>query len=248
MSSKKKKPPKIMKASQLPKIEFLTTGIEALDEVIRYPRGRISEIYGLQSVGKTSLMMMSIAGMTAQGHKVLYMDVENTFNQEWAESLGVDLEKLDISDEAIVEEVVEIVRQSIGNYDCIIVDTVAAMIPRAESEGDSGDAVMGLKARLMGQFMRMIVAKLDKSKCALVFVNQLRENLEIYAAKYSTPGGLAIKYAASVRIELKTTSKQRIVKSTERAGHKITATVTKSKVGKPHKSTEFPLMYEPDKS
>lgn len=243
----KKEPPKLIKASDLPEIEFVTTGFSELDKVVKFPRGRITEIFGLQSVGKTTLTLISIAGMTKAGLKCLFIDVENTFNKDRAEGLGIDLTKLTVSDETIVEEIVEIVRANINNFDVIVIDSVAAMIPRAEFEGQSGDAVMGLKARLMGQFIRMITANLAKSNCALVFINQLRESMEMFSAKYATPGGMALKFAASLRLELKTTSKDRIIKTkngvSQQVGHYVTVEVAKSKVGKPKQKARFEVMY-----
>lgn len=233
----------IKKASDEPPIEYITTGFKELDEIVMFPRKRITEVYGLQSVGKTSLMLRSLAGLIAEGHKVLYIDVENSFNKYRAEALGIDLDKLDIAVTFTVEDIMELIVENVGNYDAIVVDSVAAMIPRAEMEGKPGDANMGLKARLMGQLMRMVSQPLHKSQCALVFINQLRENMEMFSAKYSTPGGMALKFSASLRIELKTYSKDKIIRDGVQAGHWINATVTKSKIGKPHLTARFKLMY-----
>lgn len=234
---------KLIRASDLPDIEFITTGFEELDKVVQFPRGRVTEIFGLQSVGKTTLTLMSIAGMTKSGMKTLFIDVENSFNKDRATELGIDLKKLTISDESIVEEIVQIVRDNMKKFDAIVIDSVAAMIPRAEFDGKSGDAVMGLKARLMGQFMRMITAPLGDTKCALIFINQLRENLDMFSAKYSTPGGMALKFHSSLRLELKTTSKDRIIKDGQQVGHWVTVDVAKSKVGRPKQSARFKVMY-----
>lgn len=238
---------KLMKASELPEIEFITTGFPEVDEIVKFPKGRIVEIFGLQSVGKTTLTMISIAGMTKAGLKCLFIDVENTFNKEWATRLGVDLDKLFVSNESILEEIVTIVKDNVDKFDVIVIDSVAAMIPRAEDEGKSGESFMGLKARLMNQFMRMITAKLSKAGTTLIFINQLRENMEMFAAKYQTPGGLGLKFAASLRLELKTTSKDRIERTVKgvktQVGHKVTVSVVKSKVGKPKQSTQFEVIY-----
>lgn len=234
---------KLIKASDLPEIEFITTGFPELDKVVRFPRGRVTEIYGLQSVGKTTLTMISIAGMTKAGLRTLFIDVENTFHKEWATNLGVDLAKLTVSNEVILEEIVELVREHIKEFDVIVIDSVAAMIPRAEFEGKSGDAIMGVKAKLMNQFLRMITKPLADTKCALIFINQMRENFDMFAAKYSTPGGMGLKFAASLRLELKTTRKDRIIKKGEQVGHKVTVSVIKSKVGKPKQSAQFDVLY-----
>lgn len=234
----------IQKASDQPEIGYVTTGFKELDEIVKFPRKRITEVYGLQSVGKTSLMLKSLGGLIAEGNKVLYIDVENSFNKYRSEALGIDLEKLDIATTFVVEEIMDIIMENVGKYDAIVVDSVAAMIPRAELEGKAGDANMGLKARLMGQLMRMVSDPLHKSNCALVFINQLRENLAMFTAKYSTPGGMALKFSASLRIELKTYSKDKIIKNSEQIGHWVNATITKSKVGKPNQVARFKLLYE----
>lgn len=234
----------IRKASDEPDIEYVTTGFKELDEIVKFPRKRITEVYGLQSVGKTSLMLKSLGGLIADGHKVLYIDVENSFHKERAEALGINLDKLDIATVFGVEEIMELIIENVSKYDAIVVDSVAAMIPLGEMEGKPGDANMGLKARLMGQLMRMVSEPLHKSNCALIFINQLRENMEMFSAKYSTPGGMALKFAASLRIELKTYSKDKIVRGGEKAGHWINATITKSKVGAPGKVARFKLMYD----
>lgn len=238
---------KLIKASDLPDIEFITTGFPEIDEIVQFPRGRIVEIFGLQSVGKTTLTMISIAGMTKAGYKCLFIDVENTFNKEWAVKLGVDLTKLMVSEEVILEEIVTLVKDNVDKFDVIVIDSVAAMIPRAEFEGKSGEAFMGLKARLMNQFMRMITGPLAKSNTCLIFINQLRENMEMFSAKYQTPGGLGLKFGASLRLELKTTSKDRIEKTVKgvktHVGHRVTVNVVKSKVGKPKQTTQFEVIY-----
>lgn len=238
---------KLIKASELPDIEFITTGFPEVDKVVQFPKGRIVEIYGLQSVGKTTLTMISIAGMTKAGLNCLFIDVENTFNKEWAKRLGVDPEKLTVSDEVILEEIVEIVKSNVDKFDVIVIDSVAAMIPRAEFEGKSGEAFMGLKARIMNQFMRIIPGPLAKNGTTLIFINQLRENMEMFAAKYQTPGGLGLKFAASLRLELKTTSRDRLEKTVKgkkvQYGHKVTVSIVKSKVGKPKQDTQFEVIY-----
>lgn len=234
---------KLIFANQLPDLDYVTTGFPELDKIVRFPRKRISEIYGLQGVGKTTLTMKSLAGLTKEKRKVLYVDVENSFNKDRAQALGVDLTRLAVAPVSILEEVADTVTENIKGFDAIVVDSVAQMVPRAEYEGEYGDALIGLKARLMGQFMRRISSDLYKSNCALIFINQLRENIAMFTAKYSTPGGMALKYAASLRIELKTTAKDRIIKGGEQIGHYVTAEITKSKIGKPKQTAKFKLLY-----
>lgn len=215
--------------------------------MVGFPRRKITEVYGLHGVGKTSLLLTSIAGMTADGQKVLLIDVENALDPERAEQLGVDLSKMDVATTTSMEEIDQIILDNLDKYDAIMVDSVAAMIPLAEVEGQSGDAHVGLKARRMGQLMRRVTAPLAKSDCALVFINQLRENLDMFQSKYSTTGGVALKYHAALRLELKTTSKDRVYRKENgenvRGGHYVTAEITKSKVGRPHQSARFKLTY-----
>lgn len=240
---------KIFKASDLPDVEFFTTGFAEVDKIVKFPKGRIVEIYGLQSVGKTTLTMISIAGMTKAGLKVLFIDAENTFGKEWAQKLGVDLDKLMVSTEVIIEEIVELVRDNVKNFDVIVIDSLAAMVPKAEFDpkAKSGEAFMGLRARLMNQFMRMVTKPLADNGCTLIFINQLRENMEMFTAKYQTPGGMGLKFHASLRLELVTTSRDRIEKTVKgvktQVGHYVTVKIVKSKVGKPKQSTRFEVTY-----
>lgn len=252
----KKNLPPLKMASELEKVSFTTTGIDELDIVLKpqqsktpggFPVGRVTEIYGLEGVGKTSLTLQAIAGMQKKNKKVLFIDVENALNIDRAKQFGVDLEKLAVSTEVTVEDITDIIMGYMDQFDLIVVDSLAAMIPRAEYEGEPGEAHMGLKARQMGQMMRKVAKPLADCKCALIFINQQRENLEMFAAKYRTPGGKAVPFATSLRIELKAPNRDKIettkagVKT--RTGHWITAVVTKSKVGKPYVEAKFQLLY-----
>ena len=182
------------------------------------------------------------------GKKVLFMDVENALNIDRAKQFGVDLEKLQVSTEVTVEDIAEIVAAYVDQFDLIVIDSLAAMVPRNEYEGEAGEAHMGLKARVMGQFMRKIIKPLADAKCALVFINQQRLSLEPFGEKRFTPGGKAVPFATSLRIELKTAKSRDKIESTKggvkhRSGHWVTAVVTKSKVGKPYVETRFKLLY-----
>lgn len=234
---------KLIRASEIPDLEFFTTGFKDLDKIVMYPKGRIVEVFGAQSVGKTSLTQYSIAGMTQAGLECLFIDVENTFNKDWAIKLGVDLEKLSYTNASIIEEIVEIVKDNVKKFDVIVIDSLAQMIPRAELEGKSGDAHMGLRARLINQFMRMIAPELAKHNTTLIFINQLRASMAMFGPKSETPGGMGLRFAASLRLELKTTAKDKIIKKGEQVGHKVTATVVKSKVGKPKGTAQFSILY-----
>lgn len=235
-------------ASEIEPMEFIPTGLGDLDKLTGgFPRSRITELYGLQGVGKTTLTLMSIAAATKAGMKTLFVDCENGFNPIRATELGVDTSKLAIVNNSLLEEVSDILMSEIKNFDLIIIDSVAAMVPRAEVEGEAGDANVGLKARLMGQLIRKANNELSGTKCALVFVNQLRESMELYAPKFSTTGGNALRFFSSLRIELITTAKDRIEKTKNgqktRIGHSVTARIIKSRVSKPYTSVAFDVIY-----
>lgn len=245
--TKKGLPPLIM-ASEMAPIEFITTGIPELDAVCKgFPLGKISEIYGLEGVGKTSVTLQSIAGLQKIKKKVLFIDVENALNVDRAKHYGIDTTKLAVSTEPTIEGISELVEAYMGDFDAIVIDSVAAMVPRAEYEGEAGEAHMGLKARQMGQFMRKVVAKLNSAKCALIFINQQRFDLTPFSSKFYTPGGKAIPFAAMLRIELKSLSKDKIEQMVNgekmRTGKWVTATVVKSKTGTPHVEARFKLLY-----
>lgn len=252
----KKNLPPLMKASDLAKVDYVTTGLPELDEVLRqkgskepggFPRGRVSEIYGMEGVGKTSLTLQAIAGIQKAGKKVLFIDVENALNIERAKQFGVDLDKLSVSNEVTVEVIGDMVVEYVKQFDVVVIDSLAAMVPQAEYEGDTGEAHMGLKARQMGQFMRKIIKPLAVSKCALIFINQERQSLDPYGPKKYTPGGKAVPFATSLRIELKSLKKDKIEGTTKgvksQTGQWVTATVIKSKVSTPHVEARFKLLY-----
>jgi len=254
--AKKQLPPLIM-ASELAPVSFITTGIPEIDAAIKpkkskdlggFPRGRVSEVYGMEGVGKTSLTLQAIAGMQKAGLKALFIDTENALNVDRAEEFGVDLKTLAVSTEAIVERVIDVVLGYMTSYDVIVIDSLAAMVPAAEFDEagleESGGAFMGLKARMMGQFMRKVIKPLADSKCALVFVNQERMNLQPFGKKTFTPGGKAVPYATSLRIELKSNrSADRIMSDKAQTGQWVTAHIQKSKVGVPHVETKFKILY-----
>lgn len=246
----------LLTADQLPPLEFVPSGFGDLDLLTGgFPRSRITELYGLQGVGKTTLTLMAIAASTEKGLKTLFIDCENGFNPIRAEKLGVDLKHLSLAKMAqegeapvsMLEDVSEVLMNEIKNFDMIIVDSVAAMVPRAEIEGEAGDANVGLKARLMGQLIRKVNLELGKSKCALIFINQLRESMDMYAPKYSTTGGNALRFFSSLRIELISYSRDNIERTTKgvksRVGKKVTAKIIKSRMSKPFAEVSFELMY-----
>jgi recombination protein RecA len=225
-------------------IEFITTGIDEIDEIVKFPKARITEIFGMQGIGKTDLILNCLSKISLEG-KVLYIDVENALNPTRLKEKGGNLKNIDISDESILQDVANFVNKSVKKYDCIVIDSVAALVSREEANGETGDQFVGLKARLMGQWMRQLVPVLGKSNCAVVFINQLRDSMIMYGDPQFTPGGKALPYAASLRIKLSTTKADRLPgKTGEPArGHKVTFEIVKSRVCAPHQKGQFKLMY-----
>jgi recombination protein RecA len=183
----------------------------------------------------------------SQEHKILYIDSENALNLDRVVTVGGNPKNIDVSTAYIVEEVADLVESNLSKYGLIIIDSIASLIPRAEESGDAGDVFIGLKARLMGQWMRRLIGKLGKSETAVVFINQLRETMEIYGLKKSTPGGYALPYAASLRLELSTTRGDRIASTKDGdapfKGQTVRVEVTKSKICAPYQKTTFKLLY-----
>lgn len=235
---------KVKTLADIGAIEFASSGVAEIDELTGgFPKARITEIFGIQGIGKTDLMLKCLSAMSLDS-KVLYMDVENALNPERLAQKPCNPKNIHISDESTLQDVAQYVTDHVNDYDVIVVDSVAALVPREEANGESGDQFVGLKARLMGQWIRQLTAKLGKSNCALVFINQLRDSMILYGDPQFTPGGKALPYAASLRIKLSTVKADRIPhKDGGVAGHKVTALVVKSKVGAPHRSTQFKLMY-----
>ncbi len=257
----KKDLPPLMMASEMTPLAFVTTGIPELDQMLKpkgakkaggFPKGRISEIYGMEGVGKTSITLKCIAGMQKAGLKALFIDTENALNTDRAKDFGVDLTKLAVSTEVIAEKIIDIVRAYVSQFDVIVIDSIAGMAASAEFDEDnveeSGGAFMGLKARVMGQFMRKVVKPVADSQCALVFINQERMNLQPFGKKTFTPGGKAKDFAASLRIEVKSgrvaDKISKTVKGEKKVvGQWVTAIIRKTKVGTPDVETKFQLLY-----
>jgi recombination protein RecA len=238
---KKDEPMKLIKLSELPPLQFVTTGISELDAVVQFPRGRITEIYGAKGVGKTTLMTMCLAAQSKSA-KILYIDTENALNPERVEALGGDLSRIDVSQEYLFENVAEMTLESLSKYDLIIVDSVAMMISRTESENDFASHNIGVSAKMAHKWMRKLIGPLGKSNCALVLINQVRKGMDMYTPEY-TPGGTAIEYAASLRIRLSSNKADRIVKNSIATGHKVKFELTKSKVGPPYQTGVFRVKY-----
>jgi len=222
-------------------IEFVTSGIKEIDEITQFPRGRIIEIFGLQGVGKSELVQMCLTNMSHTA-KVLYIDAENALNPARLLAKGGEANNIIISDMCILEDVAKLTVDSVNKYDVIVIDSVATLVTKGEAEGETGDQFVGLKARLMGQWMRKLIGPLGKSKCAVVFINQIREGMSMYTPTFK-PGGKALPYASSLSLHLTANKSDRIVKEGVSVGHWVNVEITKSRVCPPYQKTRFKLFY-----
>ncbi len=228
-------------------VDAISSGSLLIDQALGvggYPRGRIVEIYGPESSGKTTLALHAIAEVQKTGGRAAFIDAENAIDPMYARNLGVQIDDLILSQPDSGEQALEIAEMLIksGAIDLLVVDSVAALVPQAELDGVMGDSSIGLQARLMSKAMRKLAGVMNKSKCTVIFINQLREKIGvIYGNPETTPGGRALKFYSSVRVEVR--KGEALKQGTDIIGNKVNVKIVKNKVAPPFKSCTIEIRY-----